>query len=84
MLDGTPGTDPRCREVEQQLMRSAGLDDPDGRGCVVCWEQVTVCQLLEPDGASVISESGGWWAIAPGTHPVARQVAASMVLEAGI
>lgn len=83
MLEGTPDTDPRAREVEQQLKHTAVRDDPAGPGCVVCWEQVTVCQLLEPDGATLILQSGGW-NIDPAAHPLARQVAADLALEAGI
>jgi hypothetical protein len=83
MLEGGPDADPRARKVERQLIRSAGLDTPDGPGCVVCWEQVWVCQLLEPDGETVISESAGW-AADPATHPFARWVAAELALDAGI
>jgi hypothetical protein len=83
MLEGTPDDDPRARKVERQLIRTAGRDDPDGPGCVVYWEQVWTCQLLEPDGETVISESGGWGAD-PATHPVARWVAAGLALDAGI
>jgi hypothetical protein len=83
ILVGTPDTDPRAREVERQLIRTAGRDDPAGPGCVVRWEHVWVCQLLEPDGVTLIMESGGW-CIDPATDPFARQLAAEMALEAGI
>jgi hypothetical protein len=83
MLEGGPDTDPRARKVERQLIRAAGLDVPDGPGCVVCWEHVWVCQLLEPDGKTVISESG-WWAADPAARPFARVVAAELALSAGI
>lgn len=83
MLEGTPDTDPRGRQVERQLIRTAGRDDPAGPGCVVRWEHVWVCQLLEPDGATLIIESDGW-SFDPATDPFARQLAAEMALEAGI
>ena len=84
MLDGTPGTDPRARKVERQLLRTAGRDDPHGPGAVITWEQTWTCQLLEPDGTTVIDESGGW-ARDPAASPGhARLIAARLALEAGI
>jgi hypothetical protein len=83
MLEGTPDTDPRAPKVERQLIRTAGRDDPAGPGCVVRWEHAWVCQLLEPDGVTLIMESEGW-AFDPATDPFARQLAADMALEAGI
>ena len=82
-LDGTPDTDPRGRKVEQQLIRTAGRDDPAGPGCVVYWEQVWVCELVEPDGVTVIIRSGGW-CIEPAANPSARQIAAILAIDAGI
>jgi hypothetical protein len=83
MLEGGPDADPRARKVERQLARTAGRDAPDGPGCVVCWEHVWVCQLLEPGGETVIGESGGW-AVDPAANPVARWIAAELALGAGI
>ena len=83
MLDGTPDTDPRGRKVEQQLTRTAGRDDPAGPGCVVYWEQVWVCEVVEPDGVTVIIRSGGW-CIEPADNPSTRKIAAIMALDAGI
>lgn len=83
MLEGTPDTDPRARKVERQLTRTAGRDDSGGPGCVICWERVWICQVLEPDGKTVIIESDGW-NIDPATDPRARGIAAELALEAGI
>ena len=83
MLEGTPDTDPRALKVERQLIRTAGRDDPTGPGCVVRWEHVWICQLLEPDGVTLIMESDGW-TFDPATAPFARELAADMALEAGI
>jgi hypothetical protein len=81
-LTGTPEADPRARLVEQQLIRAAGREDPEGPGCIVWWEQVWACQLFEPDGATLIGESDGWM-IGP-DGPDARVIAAGLALEEGI
>jgi transcriptional regulator with XRE-family HTH domain len=51
---------------------------------LITWVQPWVCQLLEPDGATLIDQSDGWSFANPQTHPRARWLAAHMALEAGI
>jgi hypothetical protein len=51
--------------------------------CYIYWEHVWVCQLFEPDGTTLIDECGDW-AFDPATDPRAREIAASLLLDAGV
>jgi hypothetical protein len=82
-LRGTPQTDPVARKVERQLMKTAGLGGPDGPGCVIAWEQQSVCQVLEPDGVTVISECGDYL-LGVENEPRGREIAAWAAMDAGI
>jgi hypothetical protein len=54
-----------------------------GPGCVIAWEHISTCQILEPDGVTVIGECEGFVFGVEG-EPRGRDIAASMLLDAGI
>lgn len=50
----------------------------------IAWEDVLVCQLLEPDGTTIIDQSDNWMLLDPAINPRARDIAAYLLLEAGV
>jgi hypothetical protein len=50
----------------------------------IAWEHVSVCQLFEPDGTTLIGQSDSWVLLDPVTNPRARGIAADLLLEAGV
>jgi hypothetical protein len=49
----------------------------------IAWEHVSVCQLFEPDGTTLIGQSDSWMLLDPIPTP-ARGIAADLLLEAGV
>jgi hypothetical protein len=100
VVDGSPVTDPRAREVEQQLAREAGLKPPGlpdaGRirrdGNVLRWEGDGYGVFWEHVWVCQLFEPDGRtlidesdaWGVDPATSPLGRIIAADLAHNAGV